>query len=118
MTINIQEGETIQIELRPSNYAYSGDYSIQLLASLEDYPFVEPVEMTLAITIDNTCKVSIYEVDDRPENFSFIIGEGPVSGGYYNFGEIGSRCNYDDQVEVTNLPDFVTHNEESQDFTV
>lgn len=49
---------------------------------------------------------------------TYIIGDEKVTAGFYNFIEVGSDCDYPEHITVTNLPDFITHNEESQDFTI
>ena len=47
-----------------------------------------------------------------------MIGDNEMTGGFYNFVQIGSDCNYDEVVTIKDLPIFVNHNAITQDFTI
>ena len=78
---------------------------------------LDPISYDFKVTVD-PCRIGRYEVDVEPEPLEFMIGGQSVTGGNYNFAEILSSCGYPQEVTLQGLPDFVTHNEESQDFTI
>ena len=78
---------------------------------------MEPIEYLFTVTIQ-PCRVGRYQVDTQPSQLNYIIGDVTRTGAYYNFAEIGSACLYPAKVELTNLPEWGTHNADSQDFSV
>ena len=57
---------------------------------------------------------AIQEVGDIRYN---IGGDSLINIGKYIFGE-DPVCEYPETVTITNLPDFITHNEGTSDFTL
>lgn len=49
---------------------------------------------------------------------SYNVGAPELANiGHYTFDE-NSNCNYPETVTLTNLPGFITHNEDTADFTI
>ena len=73
---------------------------------------MDPVTYDFQVTID-PCRVGKYEVDIEPERITYIIGDPAVTEGEYNFAELLSECAYPSELTLTDLPYFVTHNDEA-----
>lgn len=69
------------------------------------------------MTID-PCRIGRYEVDTSPLRLTYIIGDDSKIGGFYNFAEELSNCQYPTSTEVIDLPDFATHDPDTQSFRV
>ena len=52
-------------------------------------------------------------MDVEPTEFIYILGDDPKTGGLYGFAEAASACIYPAEVEILNLPSWLTHNEDS-----
>ena len=63
------------------------------------------------------CQVSTYKGDQITQSISQHVGDPAKTDGAYSFMQIPS-CGYEETVTIVNLPDFVTHNEGTSDFTV
>ena len=70
------------------------------------------------VIIMQPCTVETYTANQVVGLISYNIGEESlVNVGVYNFLE-DPGCDYPETVTLTNLPDFVIHNESTSDFTL
>ena len=63
------------------------------------------------------CLVNSYTDTTKIDKIIYNIGALTITDGLYVFDE-DPVCNYPENVTLTNLPSFVTHNEASSDFTI
>ena len=74
------------------------------------------VEYDFVIQVEE-CLVDTYTADKIIESISYNIGAPDLTSTKYSFVE-DPECNYPEIVTLQNLPAFVTHNEETSDFTI
>ena len=75
------------------------------------------VEYDFKLVVES-CIVSDYTATQKVPGINYNVGASSlIKIGQYVFDE-DANCNYPETVTVTNLPDFITHNEDSSDFTL
>ena len=74
------------------------------------------VEYDFVILIE-PCLVNTYTDTNTISRIVYNIGSLTLTDGLYVFDE-DPICNYPETVTLTNLPNFVSHNEGSSDFTI
>ena len=101
-----------------------GSYTVTIRSEIqipEDYTGM--TFKTMFVEYDFTifvgpCQFSTYTATMQVSDISYNIGSpGLINIGSYIFEE-DPVCNYPETTTVTNLPTFVTHNEETSDFTI
>ena len=65
----------------------------------------------------NPCQVTDYSLTSAIASIEYEVGSPGLTDGYYVFDE-SPACNYQETVTVTNLPDFMSHDEMNSEFTI
>ena len=77
-----------------------------------------PISYTFQVTI-NPCRITRYIVETAPQRLTYIIGDDfQATGGFYNFIEEGTSCNYEATTTFQGKESWLIHNSVQQDFTV
>ena len=63
------------------------------------------------------CLVSTYLATKQVTVIVYNVNQATLTDGHYIFDE-DPVCNYSETVTVSNLPNWVSHNENSSDFTI
>ena len=73
------------------------------------------VSYTFKVTID-PCATTL-SPNVKPTSFTYTIGGATLTGGSYSFTQT-PNCKYGENVELTNLPSFVTHRVFNKNFVI
>ena len=65
----------------------------------------------------NPCQVNDYTLTSAVDSIEYEIGSARLTDGFYIFDE-NPYCNYQETVTVTNMPEFMTHDEINSEFTI
>ena len=74
-------------------------------------------EEELVTVIINPCTVLDYSLTSAVQEINYYIGTPGFTDGSYIFDE-SPVCNYPETVIISNLPSFMTHDENNSDFTI
>ena len=101
--------------LEANSEADEGLYTVEVEISLRETPDVKEVA-TVTIQID-PCQISSFEGAVTPQSLSYAVDAPKVTSFAYLFTQ-NVACGYDESIEVSGLPEFMTHKPDDRDFTI
>ena len=104
------------LTVQSTDNADIGEHEIVIKVFLTDYPQVSKQAM-FKLTI-NPCIITEFTGVVKPAKLNYQIGAPSLNSFKMTFTQLAS-CGYKENIQiVTDLPDFVTFNEETNDFTI
>ena len=112
ITVNEVSG---QMEFQSSQTDTVGQYTVQISTELTDYPAVTKIA-TFVVTV-NPCQISSFTGSASIDNQDYLLGSETETTFALNFIQVNA-CGYPEELTFIDLPDFMTFNEATRDFSI
>ena len=105
----------MEIILQSSDEADIGQHEVELLIQLQDYPDIAKT-VFFQVTV-NPCIITDYSLDIVQTEFVYTVNDAALTTDAYSFTQTNA-CGYAETLIIDNPASFITHNEETSDFTI